>query len=207
MMKLLLINPSNPIVSMNSGRASRWNKYRVWKPLSLMVIAGLTPKDWDITIIDENHGLPDYDAMPRPDLVGITAFTSQASRAYELAAQFRALGIPVVMGGIHGNPVDPGSEFPLSTIPAQVPEDPDEDLLGHVLTVLSRDPQKPEHAEYPLLVPLEKRVERAHLPGPRRLDQRFVGRVAICRGRHPLRTPAVNQKGLWLPRTSTASTE
>jgi radical SAM superfamily enzyme YgiQ (UPF0313 family) len=33
--------------------------------------------------------------------VGITAFTSQANRAYELAAHFRGLGVPVVMGGIH----------------------------------------------------------------------------------------------------------
>ena len=39
--------------------------------------------------------------MPRPDLVGITAFTSQANRAYEVAAHFRRLGVPVVMGGIH----------------------------------------------------------------------------------------------------------
>jgi radical SAM superfamily enzyme YgiQ (UPF0313 family) len=39
--------------------------------------------------------------MPRPDLVGITAFTSQANRAYEVAAYFRGLGVPVVMGGIH----------------------------------------------------------------------------------------------------------
>jgi radical SAM superfamily enzyme YgiQ (UPF0313 family) len=33
--------------------------------------------------------------------VGITAFTSQAPRAYELAAVFRGRGVPVVMGGIH----------------------------------------------------------------------------------------------------------
>jgi radical SAM superfamily enzyme YgiQ (UPF0313 family) len=33
--------------------------------------------------------------------VGITAFTSQANRAYEVAAHFRHLGVPVVMGGIH----------------------------------------------------------------------------------------------------------
>ena len=39
--------------------------------------------------------------MPRPDLVGITAFTSQAPRAYQVAAEFRARGVPVVMGGIH----------------------------------------------------------------------------------------------------------
>jgi radical SAM superfamily enzyme YgiQ (UPF0313 family) len=39
--------------------------------------------------------------MPRPDLVGITAFTSQANRAYEVASHFRHLGVPVIMGGIH----------------------------------------------------------------------------------------------------------
>ena len=31
----------------------------------------------------------------------MTAFTSQANRAYEIAAEFRGRGVPVVMGGIH----------------------------------------------------------------------------------------------------------
>jgi len=86
---------------MTKVKESRWNRYRVWKPLSLMVLAGLTPSEWEISIVDENLGAPDYPAMPRPDVVGITAFTSQANRAYEVAAHFRRLGVPVVMGGIH----------------------------------------------------------------------------------------------------------
>ena len=100
-MRLYLVNPCNPLVSIVNVKESRWNRYRVWKPLSLMTLAGLTPPEWDVTIIDENLGVPDYSAMPRPDAVGITAFTSQANRAYELAAHFRELGVPVVMGGIH----------------------------------------------------------------------------------------------------------
>jgi len=100
-MRLYLINPSNPLVSIVNVKESRWNRYRVWKPLSLMVLAGLTPPEWEISIVDENLGAPDYPAMPRPDLVGITAFTSQANRAYEVATHFRRLGVPVVMGGIH----------------------------------------------------------------------------------------------------------
>jgi len=100
-MRLYLINPSNPLVSIVKVKESRWNHYRVWKPLSLMVLAGLTRPSWEITIVDENLSVPDYPAMPRPDLVGITAFTSQANRAYEVAAQFRNMGVPVVMGGIH----------------------------------------------------------------------------------------------------------
>ncbi len=78
-MRLYLINPSNPLVSIVKVKESRWNRYRVWKPLSLMVLAGLTPPEWEITIVDENRRVPNYQAMPRPDLVGITVFTSQVS--------------------------------------------------------------------------------------------------------------------------------
>ena len=100
-MRLYLVNPSNPLVSITNVKESRWNRYRVWKPLSLMVLAGLTPPEWEVSIVDENLEVPDYAAMPRPNLVGITAFTSQANRAYEIALLFRRLGVPVVMGGIH----------------------------------------------------------------------------------------------------------
>ncbi|MFC1573233.1 radical SAM protein, partial [Candidatus Eisenbacteria bacterium] len=95
-MRLYLINPSNPLVSMIKVKESRWNRYRVWKPLGLMVLAGMTPPEWEISILDENLGAPDYSVMPRPALVGITAFTSQANRAYAVATHFRSLGVPVV---------------------------------------------------------------------------------------------------------------
>ncbi len=99
-MRLILINPRNPLVNVNK-KSNYWNKYRLWKPLGLLVLAGLTPPEWEITVVDENVDTPDYSLMPRPDLVGVTAFTSQAPRAYEVAAVFRGRGVPVVMGGIH----------------------------------------------------------------------------------------------------------
>jgi radical SAM superfamily enzyme YgiQ (UPF0313 family) len=99
--RLYLINPSNPLVGLAKVKENRWNRYRVWKPLGLLVLAGLAPPEWEIAVVDENLGIPDYAAQPRPDLVGITAFTSQAKRAYQLAAEFRSRGVPVVMGGIH----------------------------------------------------------------------------------------------------------
>lgn len=101
-MRLCLINPMNPL-ALAEIRQRWFNRYRVWKPLGMLTVAALTPGDWEITIADENLGVRDYATMPRPDLVGITAFTSQASRAYDLAAQFRAMGVPVVMGGIHAS--------------------------------------------------------------------------------------------------------
>lgn len=77
-----LINPSNPYISLVRVKESRWNRFRLWKPLGLMILAGLTPPEWDIEIIDENFGVPDYQDKSQPDLVAITAFTSQANRAY-----------------------------------------------------------------------------------------------------------------------------
>lgn len=100
-MRLHLINPSNPLVSIVRLDENRWNRCRVWQPLSLMALAGLTPPEWDVTLVDENIGVPRDDETPPPDLVGITAFTSQTPRAYEIAARYRRLGVPVVMGGIH----------------------------------------------------------------------------------------------------------
>jgi tetratricopeptide (TPR) repeat protein len=80
-MKLLLVNPYNPVVSLRKiQRWNRLNKYRVWKPLGLLILARLTPPDWEVEVIDENLGPVDAEALPRPDLVGITAFTSQATR-------------------------------------------------------------------------------------------------------------------------------
>ncbi|MBN2362111.1 MAG: B12-binding domain-containing radical SAM protein [Deltaproteobacteria bacterium] len=101
MPRLYLINPCNSGVSLVNLKANALNKWRVWKPLGLLHLAALTPPDWEIRVLDENTGIPDYGALPAPDLVGLTAFTSQADRAYHLASQFRAAGVPVVMGGIH----------------------------------------------------------------------------------------------------------
>jgi len=96
-----LINPRNALVGLADLDGSRWNRYRIWKPLGLLALAALTPPEWEISVFDENVRTPDYASLPRPDLVGVTAFTSQANRAYRIAAVFRDRGVPVVMGGIH----------------------------------------------------------------------------------------------------------
>ena len=100
-MRLYLINPFNPLVSLADTQKSWWNRFRVWKPLGLLVLAALTPDEWEITVFDENLGVPDYASLPKPDLVGVTAFTSQANRAYAVADEFRDRGVSVVIGGIH----------------------------------------------------------------------------------------------------------
>jgi radical SAM superfamily enzyme YgiQ (UPF0313 family) len=93
-MKLVLINPRN--------RVSLYGDY-LWEPLSLGYVAAATPGHWDVELIDEQHeGALDYHNV-QADLVGLTAFTTQATRAYDIAGQFRSRGIPVVMGGIHAS--------------------------------------------------------------------------------------------------------
>jgi hypothetical protein len=90
-MRLYLINPSNPLVSIVRVKESRWNRYRVWKPLSLMLLAGLTPREWDVSIMDENLGTPDYAAMPRPDMEGIMAPNMQVRRNCDVALTYLVL--------------------------------------------------------------------------------------------------------------------
>ncbi len=73
--------------------------------LPLLTVASLSPRDARITLIDEQiDDLPDGPF----DLVGITAMTALAPRAYELCRHFRARGAKVVMGGYHAslNPED-----------------------------------------------------------------------------------------------------
>lgn len=93
--KLVLINPVNS--SLTGFSVNHSSKF---PPLSLGIVAALTPPDWDVEVIDENF---DDFSFRTADLVGITAFTSAANRAYEIAAIYREKNIPVVMGGIHAS--------------------------------------------------------------------------------------------------------
>lgn len=60
-------------------------------------LKALTPRDWDVTIVDEL--VADVDLDRRCDVVGIGAMGPQIARAYELADAFRARGRKVVLGG------------------------------------------------------------------------------------------------------------
>jgi len=68
-------------------------------PLSILYIAGLTPKGHDIKILDECVQSIDFDEPV--DLVGITTMSRTVKRAYEIADEFRRRNVKVIMGGIH----------------------------------------------------------------------------------------------------------
>ena len=69
------------------------------EPLQLGVLAALTPRDVEIALHDDRIESIPFDAPT--DLVAITVETYTARRAYEIAAEYRARGVPVVMGGMH----------------------------------------------------------------------------------------------------------
>ncbi len=67
--------------------------------LSLHLLAGLTPPEHEVNIVEEE--IEDINLDAECDLVGISCMTSNAPRAYYLAQEFRKRGKKVVLGGVH----------------------------------------------------------------------------------------------------------
>ncbi len=110
-MKILLVNPScvaesgrdlysahliGPLSSFQPN-----SKMTLGLPLALPTLAAHTPPEHTVIIVDEEIEIIDFDQPV--DLVGITAMTFKARRAYQIAEEFRSRGVPVVMGGIHAS--------------------------------------------------------------------------------------------------------
>jgi radical SAM superfamily enzyme YgiQ (UPF0313 family) len=94
-MKILFLSPG-------------WPKGRLWgelgfkfPTLSLAALAAVTPLEWNVSFHDDaiRPVRSDVDA----DLIALTAMTAQATRAYQLADEFRSRGKTVVMGGFHAS--------------------------------------------------------------------------------------------------------
>ena len=84
--------------------------------LGLQVLAKSVPPPHTVDIIDEIFGFEAVDRRVRRGrygLVGVTAYSSGATRAYEIAAQCRAEGITCIIGGPHASavPVEAAEHF------------------------------------------------------------------------------------------------
>lgn len=91
-MKLKLIVPV-------AVKQRSWARFFALPPLNLLYVAALTPKDVEVTLIDEHVDRIDFEE--KVDLVGITSLTATAPRAYEIGDEFKKRGVKVVLGGIH----------------------------------------------------------------------------------------------------------
>ncbi len=116
---LRLINPNSPLsnvtmpdviqrMTMPLGtwtparlRSISFGRKALFAPTGLMIAAAVVPGHWRVELIDECTLETPHAPRADVDLVGISAMTTQAKRAYELADAYRRLGVPVIMGGIH----------------------------------------------------------------------------------------------------------
>ncbi len=69
------------------------------QPLSMAVLAALTPPEWEVTFYDDRMEPIDYEVTA--DLVGISIESYTAFRGYQIAKKFRSRSIPVILGGYH----------------------------------------------------------------------------------------------------------
>lgn len=83
------------------GRFQDTEYVRSWQmqPLSIAVLAGLTPSGWERRFYDDR--LEDINYDEPTDLAAISVESYTSKRGYEIAAEFRKRGVKVVMGGYH----------------------------------------------------------------------------------------------------------
>ena len=67
--------------------------------INLPLLAALTPPGHEITIIDENVQLIDFDLCARADIVGITGMNVQRVRMHAILDELKARGVFTVIGG------------------------------------------------------------------------------------------------------------
>lgn len=96
-MKLFIIQPSH--YRSRKSLTVHKTKNRSVVGLTLPFLAALTPREWEVSLIDEQLVDIDYDAPV--DLVAITTWTINSFWAYKIADRFREKGVPVIMGGPH----------------------------------------------------------------------------------------------------------
>src|SRR5580658_270853 len=98
-LQITLLSPRGPLYRHRGGI---WKKTMRYAPLTLTTLASLVPEEIpaEIRIIDEGVDEISPDRI-EADLVGISAITGTAPRAYEISANLRKRGIPVVLGGVH----------------------------------------------------------------------------------------------------------
>jgi radical SAM superfamily enzyme YgiQ (UPF0313 family) len=93
-MWIKLLSPRSTLRPMDTAL-----KAHMAPPLSLLVLGALTPPEHRVTLQDANIERLRLDDTP--DLVGITVKVDTVPHARQIAAAYRARGIPVVVGGIY----------------------------------------------------------------------------------------------------------
>jgi radical SAM superfamily enzyme YgiQ (UPF0313 family) len=99
MKKILLIEPK-PLESFWSlkGLCEASGRTKIIPPLGLATLAAITPAYHEVQIVDESVEEIDFDTPC--DLVGITGYTIDKDRMFEIAKEFQDRGILTIGGGV-----------------------------------------------------------------------------------------------------------
>jgi radical SAM superfamily enzyme YgiQ (UPF0313 family) len=154
-MRLTLVYPS-------VGRKGTAQYVRAWQmqPLSMAVLASLTPPDIEVSFYDDRLEPIDFDVPT--DLAVISVETYTALRAYRIAREFHLRGVPVVMGGFHA-----------TLLPAEVGQHADAVVVGDAESVW---PGLLADARAGRLQPVYRAAPRQSLAGIRPRREIFAGK-------------------------------
>jgi radical SAM superfamily enzyme YgiQ (UPF0313 family) len=100
MARICLINPRFPTSfwGLNHGLPLLGKKSNM-PVLALPVLAGLTPPEHEVVLIDENTQELDFDLLETFDIVGLTGMTVQRDRMREILVELHDRGVFTVVGG------------------------------------------------------------------------------------------------------------
>jgi len=147
-MKLLLISPER------KRRREEAFLFRL-SFLNLPYVASVTPPEVEVKIVDEAFEKINFDE--KVDLVGLTAQTPAAPRAYQIAMEFKKRGVPVVMGGAHA-----------SMLPEEALRYVDAVVIGEAEEVWPRLIEDFKKGQMKRIYQAEGLVDPSSLPLPRR---------------------------------------
>ncbi|MGO9597370.1 MAG: B12-binding domain-containing radical SAM protein [Isosphaeraceae bacterium] len=100
MTRICFINPRFPVSFWGLNHSLSFLGKRANMPvLALPVLAGLTPPEHEVVIIDENVEEIDWDALESFDIVGLTGMTVQRDRMREILQELANREIFTVVGG------------------------------------------------------------------------------------------------------------
>src|SRR5215472_7535359 len=155
-MRVTLIYPS-------VGRKENTPYVRAWQmePLSMALLASLMPAWVDVRFYDDRVDEIPFDEPT--DLVAISVETFTALRAYKIAREYRARGVPVVMGGYHA-----------TLLPDEVAQEADAVVVGDAEPVWS---EMLDDARRRRLRPRYNSLGRRSLTGLRPRRELFAGKA------------------------------
>ncbi|MCK4418791.1 B12-binding domain-containing radical SAM protein, partial [Candidatus Aerophobetes bacterium] len=149
-MKIKLIGPTRYL---ENGKLLKSKKLMV-PSLTFPLLAALTPPDIDVSTVNEI--CEDINFGEKVDLVGITSYTINIHRAYQIADEFKKRNVPVVMGGIH-----------VSMEPEEAKQHADTIIIGEAEETWPQFINDFRNGKRKKVYKAEKRPSLANLPIPR----------------------------------------